>query len=85
MHSAVERLEAALEQARRLGLHIRCEPLEGAPGGVCEFGGRKWLFVDLTLTAAEQLDQVLAALAQEGISLEPGVRPRPRQIRRRAA
>jgi hypothetical protein len=32
--------------------------LGGSGGGACEFGGRKWLFVDLALTVDEQLDQI---------------------------
>lgn len=82
MPAVVERLEAAIAQARRLGYHIRCEPLDGAPGGICEFGGRKWLFVDLTLPAADQLEQVLTALARE---TDAGVLPRVRSRPRRAA
>ena len=67
MHT-VELLEQALETAQRLGYGIRQEWLGGTGGGACEFGGKKWLFVDLALNADEQLEQVAAALKQD-----PGV------------
>jgi hypothetical protein len=62
MHT-VERLERALAQARREGFQIRQEWLETG-GGVCEFQGKRWLFVDLAQTAIEQLAQVREALRQ---------------------
>ena len=54
----VELLEHAVSIARELGYGIRHEWLGGAGGGACEFGGRKWLFVDLALNVDEQLVQV---------------------------
>ena len=63
MHT-VELLEQALAAAGRLGFSIRHEWLGGSGGGYCEFGGKKWLFVDLALNNLEQLDQVLGALRQ---------------------
>ena len=66
----VEMLEQALEVARELGYRVRHEWLGGSGGGACEFGGRKWLFVDLALSAYEQLEQVCRALrADAGIHL----------------
>jgi hypothetical protein len=41
------------------------EPLGGASGGLCEFGKRRWIFVDVTASVAEQLEQVLSALRAE--------------------
>ncbi len=61
MHT-VEMLEQALETAERLGYKIRQEYLGGSGGSACEFGGQKWLFVDLALNQIEQLDQVTEAL-----------------------
>ncbi len=61
MHT-VELLDEALALAQRLGYAVRHEWLGGSEGGACEFAGRKWLFVDLALHAAEQLDQVVEAL-----------------------
>lgn len=64
MHT-IEIMEMAQAVAAELGYRIRHEYLGGAGGGVCEFGGRKWIFVDLALTATEQLDQLLEALQND--------------------
>ena len=64
MHT-VELLEEALAAAERLGYGVRHEWLGGSGGGFCEFGGRKWIFVDLALNNVEQLEQVTAALKQD--------------------
>ena len=61
MHT-VEMLEQALALAEQFGYRIRHEWLGGSDGGACEFAGRKWIFVDLALNVAEQLDQVVGAL-----------------------
>lgn len=58
----VEMLEQSLEVAQNLGYRIRHEWLGGSGGGACEFGGRKWLFVDLALSPDEQLEQVCRVL-----------------------
>ncbi len=69
MHT-VELLEECCETARQLGYRIRHEWLGGSGGGACEFGGRKWIFIDLALNADEQLEQVSEALRQDpGIHL----------------
>ncbi len=65
----VDRLEAALRLAERLGYRIRLESLIGEGGGGCEIRGQKWLFVDLSLTPREQLEQVLATLRREAASI----------------
>ena len=64
MHT-IELLERAIEIAESLGYRIRHEWLGGTGGGACEFGGRKWIFVDLALNVSEQLEQVAAALRSE--------------------
>jgi len=64
MHT-VELLEAALALAGQLGYRTRQEWLDGRGGGCCEIHGRKWIFLDLALSAEEQLDQVLTALRAE--------------------
>jgi hypothetical protein len=61
MHT-IELLEQALAIAEQMGYQIRQEWLGGVGGGVCEYGGRKWIFVDLALTAVEQLEQVTEVL-----------------------
>ncbi len=64
----VELLEQCCETAEQLGYQIRHEWLGGSGGGACEFGGRKFIFVDLALNTEEQLAQVTEALQQD-----PGV------------
>jgi hypothetical protein len=63
MHT-VELLEQALALSEWLGFVVRQDWLGGVAAGACEVKGRRWLFVDLALSPAEQLEQVLAALRQ---------------------
>lgn len=63
MHT-VELLDQASELARQMGFEVRREWLGGATGGRCEFGGRKWIFLDLSLSQIEQLDQLRTALLE---------------------
>jgi hypothetical protein len=64
MHT-VELLQDALRSAERLGYQVRHEWLGGGGGGACEIQGQKWLFVDLALGPADQLEQVLDTLRRE--------------------
>ena len=64
MHT-VDLREQALVLAQRLGYRIREEWLGGSGGGQCEFAGSRWIFVDLALNAAEQLEQVAEALRSD--------------------
>jgi hypothetical protein len=63
MHT-VEMLQRLKEVAERAGYTVRHEWLGGVGGGACEFAGRKWIFVDLSLSVVEQLDQVAGALRE---------------------
>jgi hypothetical protein len=67
MHT-VELLEEALKTARKLGFVVRQDWLNGA-GGACEVRGKRILFVDLSFSSVEQLDQVLAAIKQANPTL----------------
>jgi len=77
MHT-VELREQALAVAEQLGYHTRQEWLGGSGGGQCEFAGRKWIFVDLALSAGEQLEQIAEALRAEpaiqSLTLTPPLR-----------
>jgi predicted alternative tryptophan synthase beta-subunit len=64
MHT-VELLDEAIGLAERLGYHVRTEWLAGCIGGGCEFGGHKWIFLDVTLGPLEQLEMVLEALRRD--------------------
>ena len=70
MHN-VERLENAIAEAVKRGFEVRLEPLGGASGGLCEFGKRRWIFVDMTASVAEQMEQVLSALRSDRVRNEP--------------
>ena len=63
--STIERIEQLIEMAQQLGYRIRHDYFGGTGGGKCEFGGQKWIFIDLALTSVEQLDQLHEALANE--------------------
>ena len=77
MH-AVEKLERLKELAAEAGYTVRHEWLGGAGGGACQFAGRKWIFIDLSLSVLEQLEQVAAALQDDPAAI-------PRHSLRRAA
>ena len=64
MHT-IELLEQACAYAERLGYGIRQEILGGCGGGACEVAGKKWIFIDLSLTPHEQLDQLAEALRSD--------------------
>jgi hypothetical protein len=77
MHT-VEMLEGLKQVAEAAGYTVRQEWLGGVGGGACEFAGRKWIFLDLSLPVIEQLDQIAAALRDDA-SL--GAVPAPRAVR----
>lgn len=58
----LEKLEQAIELAEQMGYRIRYEALAGSHGGVCEFSGHRWLFMDLSLSVDERFDLVSEAL-----------------------
>jgi hypothetical protein len=76
MHT-VELLDAALRLASQAGYRHRQDWLGSEPGclpgqatnngagGVCQFAGQKWLFLDLGHSPGEQLDVVLDALRDD--------------------
>lgn len=64
MHTA-QLLAEATDLARQLDYQIREEYLDGAGGGHCAFGGRKWLLLDVTQSPQEQLNDVADALRSE--------------------
>ncbi len=61
----VEMLERLLADAAAGGYVVRQEWLGGRGGGICEMGGKKYLFVDLALSVVEQLGQISEALRSE--------------------
>ena len=61
----VELLERFTETAKRLNYRVRQEWLGGSGGGACEFGGQRWIFIDLALSTSEQLHQISEALRDD--------------------
>lgn len=62
MHT-VELLEAAIGAIKKLGYRVRTEVLDDATaGGVCMFGGKRFLFLDARQKPIEQLHEVLEVL-----------------------
>jgi hypothetical protein len=74
MH-AVKVLEEALQAAQQLGWAARYEWLDGSGGGACEFGGKRWLFLDLSQNVSEQLEAVIAVLDSEPPARLPPLSP----------
>lgn len=64
MHT-IDLLEEALWIANQSGWQVRHEWLAGSAGGACRLGKAHLLFVDRSLTASEQLDQVIEGLRQQ--------------------
>lgn len=79
MHT-VELLEEALAAVRRLGYRIRVEAFENESGGVCEFGGKKWLFLDAAAGPLDQLQAVLEVLRRDHRSELLALSPRLMQL-----
>ena len=75
--STIERIDQLIEIAQNLGYRVRYDYFGGTGGGVCEFSGQKWLFIDLALTSTDQLEQIRSAVKNEPLihSL-----PLPRQL-----
>jgi hypothetical protein len=58
-------LAEAAALARKLEYSIREEDLDGAGGGHCYYGGKKWLLLDVTQGHQEQLRDIVDALRAE--------------------
>lgn len=71
MHS-VDLLEEAIALAKQAGFDVRHEWLDETGGGACRIGNRQVLYVNLSLTAADQLQQVLTALRASPNAAKPG-------------
>lgn len=74
MH-ATALLAEALELVRQFDYQIREEDLDGAGGGHCSFAGKKWLLLDVTQSAREQLADALDALRCEPAARQRTISP----------
>lgn len=72
--NCITQLDELLRQARNSGFEVRFEYLGGTGGGVCEFNGQRWLFVDLALAADESLEILRESLRAAGDSHSPSLR-----------
>ena len=61
----IEQIDQLIKIAEQLGYRIRYDYFGGTGGGICEFSGTKWLFLDLAMNSAEQLEQLQIKLANE--------------------
>ena len=61
--NVVVRLKQTLQRARATGFRVRMEVLDDEQATWCVIAGKPTLFVDLSQTAAEQLQQVEETLA----------------------
>ena len=55
-------LNLAKQTAKDLGFHIRQDLLNGQQGGMCEFGGKRWIILDVSQNSIEQLHAIGNAL-----------------------
>ena len=56
--NVVQRLAQAIGTAKEMGFEVRKIVLDGQVAGWCQIGTKKILFLDLTATASEQLEQI---------------------------
>jgi hypothetical protein len=73
--NVVERLRRRVREARLLGFHIRHEVLDGPRPSWCEFGGKRWLFLDASQPASEQIESIDMALESYQSTCEQGHYP----------
>ena len=79
MHT-VAMLNEALRVAAKLGYHVRQESLGAVSSGCCEYGGRRWIFLNLGDGPAEQFAQLVAVLQSDpradAVRMSPPLRRR---------
>lgn len=73
----LERVESLLEFARESGYRVRHDHFDGTGGGVCTFAGQKWIFMDVSLSAAEQLQQLEELLPADSFKTDLNHTPTP--------
>lgn len=65
--SVIEEIDQLTKIAETVGYRVRNEYFGGTGGGVCEFGGKKYLFLDLALSSVDQLEKLRTILIEEGV------------------
>ena len=61
--NVIERLQQRIRDAKGMGIRIRHEWLDDQQATWCEIGGVRTIFIDLSQTATEQLEQLEESLA----------------------
>ena len=64
-YHTVELYEVAKSFSESIGYQVREENLGGIGGGSCLVAGKKCLFIDVTLSSVDQLDQIIAVVSQD--------------------
>ena len=61
MHAAAL-LQTGIDFANEQGIEVRLELLDGSESGLCVYGGKKCIFLDLSQNSLEQLYELGVAL-----------------------
>lgn len=70
MNSTTMLLKTAIAFASEQGYQVRQEFMDSPTTGMCEYAGKKWIFLDLSQNSMEQLhDMGTALICQAGIPL----------------
>ena len=64
MHT-VELYETTKRFAESIGYQVREENLGGIGGGACEVAGRKCLFIDVSMSSVDRLEQLVSAVGRD--------------------
>jgi hypothetical protein len=62
--SSISQLEVLIERARQAGFIVRYEHLGGMGGGVCDYSGKRWIFIDLAQSTEESWETLRDALTE---------------------
>lgn len=65
--STLEQIEDWIEVAGKLGYRVRYDDFGAGGGGICEFAGQKWIFIDVSLSAWEQLSMLEESIPKDPI------------------
>ena len=64
MHAAAL-LQTGIDFAKEQGIEVRLELLDGSASGLCVFGGKKCIFLDLAQNSLEQLHELGVAIIRD--------------------
>ena len=78
--SVVEQFEQLIEIAQQMGYRIRYDYFGGTGGGICEYGGNKWMLIDLGMSSVERLEKLQSELADEPLIGTLGLSNQQQQV-----